>query len=39
MGVKKEQDDLVDTGSEDSFPASDSPGYTQGTVGSPDRTG
>jgi hypothetical protein len=32
MGAKKEQDDLVDTGSEDSFPASDPPSYMGGSA-------
>ena len=32
MGVKKEEDDLVDTGSEDSFPASDPPSYMGGSA-------
>jgi hypothetical protein len=39
MGVKKEEDDLVDTGSEDSFPASDPPSYMGGSAvaGPPPR--
>jgi hypothetical protein len=32
MGVKKEEDDLVDVGSEDSFPASDPPSYMGGSA-------
>ncbi|WP_230534248.1 hypothetical protein [Microvirga roseola] len=31
MGAKKKEDDLVDTGSEQSFPASDPPSYMGGT--------
>jgi hypothetical protein len=32
MGVKKEEDDLVDAGSEYSFPASDPPSYMGGSA-------
>jgi hypothetical protein len=32
MGAKKDEDDLVDVGSEDSFPASDPPSYMAGTA-------
>lgn len=32
MGVKKEEDDLIDAGSEYSFPASDPPSYMGGSA-------
>lgn len=40
MGVKKETDDLVDAGSEYSFPASDPPSYMGGSAvaGPPPQT-
>lgn len=41
MGVKKEEDDLVDAGSEYSFPASDPPSYMGGSAvaGPPPQKG